>query len=221
MSQSNDPQQDRQSISSSPRELTPAGSCSSEEVWNEVASGALPESEAMALLSHAAICKHCSNLLRAATLRYAEGGTAEEDAFLDQLSTSTSEGQMGLASRLLAETSSAHAQRRNVLESLRWPRVWLWPTVGLATGVILLLAFLGYRLFRPASDETLLARAYDKHRLSELRIPGSLAVALVSPTRGKPPGDTSFLGPPLPILSHRRVRRQHFQRYTDPRSMTA
>jgi len=215
MSQSSEPGQDRREISSSPRQLTTAGSCHPVDVWNEVASGALPESEAMALLSHSATCKHCSNLLRAATQRFAEESTAEEDAFLGRLSTSTSEGQKRLASRLLTETSSAHAPRRNFGESLKRPRVWLWAAVGLATAGILLLAFFGYKTLRPISDSTLLARAYDKHRLSELRIPGSLAVGLVSPTRGKTPGDISS----TELLKVKLRAQQAFEKYPNDASL--
>ncbi|MDP9049847.1 MAG: CHAT domain-containing protein [Acidobacteriota bacterium] len=70
-----------------------------------------------------------------------------------------------------------------------WRKGWFWPALGLAAAAICGFAYLGFSRLQPLSDERLLAQAYTKHRPSELRIPGALAVALESPTRAAGAGD--------------------------------
>lgn len=61
---------------------------------------------------------------------------------------------------------------------------FFWPAVSFSALAAALAAFVVLPLVRPAPDRKLLAVAYDKDRLSELRVPGEDAGALASPTRG-------------------------------------
>jgi CHAT domain-containing protein len=133
----------------------------------------------MPYLRHAASCHSCSDLL-AETLDADEtDATPEEEAFLQQLTTSSSTGQHRLAAMMFAAT-------RPVVAPVKTPRKFLsWPVMTLAAAAALLVAgFVAVPMFRQGSDDHLIAKAYDHNRLSELRIPGSSAVELASPTRG-------------------------------------
>jgi CHAT domain-containing protein len=166
-----------------------AETCLPLEAWLRVAAGTLPEVEAMACLRHAGACSRCSALLHEASSLLAEDTTLEEEESLDRLTTSTRDGQMRLAERLsyrLSISPKADAQK-----AAKRSKLLFWPIRALAAAAGLLVAFFVYRSLRPVPNTTLLARAYDKHRLSDLRIPGSLAVALASPTRGRMPSDVS------------------------------
>ena len=49
--------------------------------------------------------------------------------------------------------------KTNLLKSPERSKISFWQTFGIAAAATLLLAFVGYRMLRPASDTTLLARA--------------------------------------------------------------
>lgn len=151
--------------------------CFSAAVWDDVCTGAVPEEAAMDYLRHAEKCSRCSALLRESTI-YAGAETEEEEAFLNGLATHSAEGQMRVASLLAARTKSGPKTQFASIRSTK--KRFFWPAFGLTAAALLVVSII---IFRPASDAKLLATAYDRQRLSELRIPGGEAVALSSPTR--------------------------------------
>jgi CHAT domain-containing protein len=143
----------------------------------------------MAYLRHAGDCSLCSLSLREAAAVFAEESSPEEEAELDRLATSSATGQMRLAERLHDERPAA--RKVVVPKPARRFQLLFWPVGALAVAAALLVVFFVRSELRANSDAALLAKAYDKHRLTELRIPGGLAVALASPTRGRTPGDVA------------------------------
>ena len=150
--------------------------CPPASVWPQVASGTISEEAAMAYLSHAAGCPGCSDLLANALPPDLSDATAEEEAILQRLKTNTPSGRQRLAA-VMAEGAQAGRKPRTTAKLLSWPILSVAAAIALA-------AYIAIPYLRPPSDEQLLAKAYDHNRLSELRIPGSAAVHLASPTRG-------------------------------------
>jgi CHAT domain-containing protein len=185
----------------SPASASPG--CPPVEAWEGLCAGTLPEDVAIAHLRHAATCSDCSDRLAVAThdAPGADLATPEDEAFLASLSTATPEGRQRLAARLALEVdrqspaafvlpTAPHppaAQKLALVPARPLPRRLLWTAALAAT--LALVGFVTYRAFAPPSDAKLLALAYDAHRTSELRLPGSHAVALASPTRGAASAD--------------------------------
>jgi tetratricopeptide (TPR) repeat protein len=164
---------------SSPKGLGPQ--CPNEEAWLELAAGLHSGSDLNRLLSHAAQCGPCSELLRDALASLTDN-TIDPQA--SQLSSATPAWQAELGTRLAAENpvrkqTAKPSRRFRLLPSTGWLR----PASALAAVLLLAIAVGAWYHFHP-SIEGQLARAYDARRLTELRIPGADAVAIYSPTRG-------------------------------------
>jgi CHAT domain-containing protein/cytochrome c-type biogenesis protein CcmH/NrfG len=162
--------------------------CQPRAVWFDLCAGRHTGLDSLALLNHAAGCRNCGATLREVSNLLAEEPTEEEEAQLIALKTSSSAGQRRLAETLRRKTE---ADRRSTESGKpKWFQGW-WPAIAAVAAVaVVAVSLLAFRQLSP-SDTRLLAEAYNKHRVSELRIPGSLPVALASPTRGNAPADVS------------------------------
>lgn len=156
-----------------------SSACPPPTVWKDVAASAISEDAAMPYLRHAASCHSCSDLLAETLNPDVMEATPEEEAFLQQLTSSSESGQRRLAAMMFATA-------KPVVTPVKVSRMLLsWPVMTLAAAAALVVAgFLAVPMLRQGSDDHLIAQAYDHNRLSELRIPGSRAVELASPTRG-------------------------------------
>ena len=160
--------------------------CPAREVWLECATG-LRAGDVDTLLSHASTCAACAGELKEAMILMDETGAevAEQD-----LASATPAWQREMG-RKLAELS---AQAGIPEQSPRTGKVIAWkPTRvqgtrlwgGLAAGLALAMVMItGLWVRSSHSDARLLAIAYDRQRLTELRIPGGHDVPLAPFTRG-------------------------------------
>ena len=171
---------------------TPLEACPPSSAWLALAAGINPD---QSLLPHAACCSDCADLLyEALHLMQDQIDLPErETEQIEGLASATPAWQQSMAARMKAAAAQPGVSTPSVppFETAHTPskitpirrRVPVWLALAAA---ILLAAVLGgtalYRSLHP-SDSRLLALAYDKNRLSELRIPGARAVDLYSPTR--------------------------------------
>jgi CHAT domain-containing protein/tetratricopeptide (TPR) repeat protein len=170
--------------------------CLPQHSWLQVVAGAFPGNVTLAYLNHAGQCPRCSVFLRTAILLLEDNANPEEETFIDALPSSSPAVQRHTARELAGKytipPASAKSSRSKQTVWLRYVsshRSWRF-AAGLAALVPVAL-FLGYRLLRPVSETTLLSQAYDRHRPSEMRIPGASAVPLASPTRGNNTGEST------------------------------
>ena len=136
----------------------------------------------MDYLRHASACRACSLMLAEALALGTAEPSSEEEAMLASLETSSEAGRQRLVARM-----QQGAQPQPVrTAAIAFPRKrYLWPVLTFfAAAAIAAIAFVLIPHFRQPSDAQLIAEAYDRHRPTELRIPGANAVPLYSPTRG-------------------------------------
>ena len=160
----------------------PQGACQPLRVWLEVCGGTMDKDAAMAHLGHAAKCRDCSKLLAQANAYVGHELTPDEEVVLATLGTSSPTGQVRLVTRMQKE---AARERKDtpIVGRPRWTISFPFFAWG---GAAICLAALAILLFvRRPSDSTLLARAYDQHRPSALRLPGTEPGPIASPTRGE------------------------------------
>ena len=149
----------------------PGAECPDLESYTELAAGAVAPEQAEKLLSHAADCSACGDVL-AWSLSAMEGDpSAEETAAIAELAASRPEWQKKLARELAA---SPIRQRMIFLRSG-------WFRAGAAIAAVLLLAA-GVVLWQRKSNmpANQLAMAYEQSRIMELRVPGAGFAALSS-----------------------------------------
>jgi hypothetical protein len=159
--------------------------CYPAAVWGQVCAADPAEDVFMDHLRHASTCRACSQLLAEALALGPGEATADEEATLSGLPTGSAAGRQRLAQRM-QEAARPGAVARPSSAVLPFPkRRLLWPVVSLSVAAaVVVAAFLLAPRLRKPSDASLIATAYDRHRPSELRIPGSSSVPLESPTRG-------------------------------------
>jgi tetratricopeptide (TPR) repeat protein len=117
-----------------------------------------------ALLAHGAVCHTCAERLRILSA----DPSPEETAELGKLACASREGQRGLASQL------AHTPHRALHDPVRnrLPRLYLWAGAGLAAS-LLIVAVMSVWWHRANTPERLLAEAYTRARIFDLRMPGA------------------------------------------------
>jgi CHAT domain-containing protein len=151
--------------------------CPEAESYMELATGAVAGDEAEKLLTHAAGCAACSDLL-AWNLSALEGDpSAEETAAIAELAAVRTEWQQKMA-RELAATS---AQRRPV-----YLHPGRWRAVAAIAALLLLVAGLFVWQRQTNTPDHQLAMAYEQSRSLELRVPeaGYAALSSGGHTRG-------------------------------------
>lgn len=157
--------------------------CPESSLWASICTGRIPETDAEPLLVHAAACARCGPLLKEAVAIFATDANPEEIETLNLLASSREGWQRRVGAELSA--ASQAAQPKTMPPRTRPPnrlRLGLWPASVAAALAIVAVAVWIYR--ENHSIDRLLARAYDQRRLTELRIPNGLPVAMYSPVRG-------------------------------------
>lgn len=153
--------------------------CWSHEQCIEACAGLLTEGDAFRLMEHSAGCASCSALLRQAKDLFANETTTGEETLLATLPSSSSSGFARTAKRLAGLQKRPRASRTSLWSFGRW----MLPAASFATVCAVALLWLGFTHYRAASDDRLLAEAYDAARPYELRIQGSSVGDVASPTR--------------------------------------
>ncbi len=152
-----------------------AGSaCPAEERLRELAGGTLTSAEAEALLEHAATCRHCGAVLRAAAESFQDEMSSEEKQVIAAMSSGQPGWQRQLAARLSA-TSAAGEPPASAMPRARSARLG-WVLAAAAVLVATLGVGVAWRMTRergPDDVSQLLARAYTERRPMELRIAGA------------------------------------------------
>jgi CHAT domain-containing protein len=155
-------------------------SCPEPSAWASFSTGQIAETnDAESLLAHVAGCSRCGLLLKEALAVFAKDPSPEETEFLGRLASSRQDWQGRVAGELSAASRTAQPKGAPSRNRFRW---LLWPA-----GVAAVLAFGAVALWLYRADHSidrLLARAYDQRRLTELRIPNGMPVAMYSPVRG-------------------------------------
>ena len=152
--------------------------CWSEEQCGEACAGVMLEHHAFRLMEHSAGCATCSARLRQARYLFSDEATTEEESLLAALPSSSSVASARSADRL-AGSQKLPPKSRTLWSFDRW----MLPAVSFATACVAAMLWLGFTQYRTASDDRLLAEAYDAARPYELRIQGSSAGEVASPTR--------------------------------------
>ena len=149
-------------------------SCPDERIWFAVAAGALSPDESMGHIQHAATCDACGQKLRTATRIFEEELTQAEEETLDSLPSSHFKQQRELANKF-AQSSDDVSTSYLKLGRLRTKLSWLSLryVISLATLLIAILGWFGYKQITSSNPYRLLAEAYREQRLIDLRLPGA------------------------------------------------
>jgi CHAT domain-containing protein len=154
-------------------------SCPEPSVWASFCAGQNTETNTESLLAHAAECLKCGLLLKDAVAVFAKDPNPEERELLGRLASSQEDWQRRVGGELSAVSRAAQPKATPPRNRVR---LVLWPAL---VAVILAVGAVALWLYREShSIDRLLARAYDQRRLTELRIPNGMPVALYSPVRG-------------------------------------
>ncbi|MFZ0691580.1 MAG: CHAT domain-containing protein [Acidobacteriaceae bacterium] len=162
------------------RNIPPFRSCPEPSVWASFSTGQIAATkDAESLLAHAAECLPCGLLLKEALAVFAKDPDPEEKEFLGRLASSQEDWQRRVGGELAVVARSSQAKTASPRNRIRW---LLWAA---SVAAVLAVGAVGLWLYRANhSVDRLLARAYDQRRLTELRIPEGMPVALYSPVRG-------------------------------------
>lgn len=153
------------------RDAAPAP-CPRPEEWilllGEGAGEGEPE-KVRVLLSHAADCRNCADRLRVLSAHL----SPEESTLLARLDCSSVEGQRELAAKLAATPRLQRAQPITGQTALRRAnRNYLWAGAALAASLLIVVGLSAW--WRTAANpERLIAAAYTRDRIFDLRIPGA------------------------------------------------
>jgi CHAT domain-containing protein len=155
-------------------------SCPEPSVWASFCTGQMAETnDAESLLAHAAECLRCGLLLKEALAVFAQDPDPEEREILARLASSQEDWQRRVGGELFAVSRTAQGKTAPPRSRIR---LVLWPV---SVAAVLAVGAVALWLYRANhSVDRLLARAYDQRRLTELRIPYGMPVALYSPVRG-------------------------------------
>jgi tetratricopeptide (TPR) repeat protein len=146
------------------------GRCPQPAAWSLLLSGEAQPFESDELLTHAADCTACANLLRGLTADSSD----TEISTIASFSSSTGVRQRELAVRLAGTRHRpAHESGKKGSSLYVWGGLALAATLLLAVGGVLAWRFMN-------SPERLLAKAYSQSRIYEFRVPGA-AFASITP----------------------------------------
>lgn len=150
--------------------------------WLKVVAGLLPEAKTRELMKHAAQCGHCGPLLKNGAEAFVDEATPREEAWLASLRSARPEWRKRMAETLRSNAGardSAGAKnggREETKGTSWWQAHFSWPRPAFAlagVAVAVTVGWLGARMLRPPSAESLLAQAYTEQRTIEIRIPGA------------------------------------------------
>lgn len=153
----------------------PSSNCPSEDDLRNLAAGLYPDPKAAQLKAHAATCGHCGPLLQEYIEDFSDDSSPEEQAFLNQLRTSSPEFREQAARKMLEREvfkknpvtpEPAPATNRRRFFSWKWIMVPALPAVALiAVGIWYL------QRDTPEKVAKLEARAFTEQRTTEMRVP--------------------------------------------------
>lgn len=159
----------------------PAGpaDCLSAEAWEEVVAGVWAPREAEAWLAHAVGCQSCEARLRRAVDALGDLGPDDATAELDRLPSSHPYGRRRIVQQLL---ELQQARRKPAPGARRWR---LAAASALAAGTVVVVGLLTLpRWGRAYLAQSLVQRAYAKHRVLPLRLAGASYAPLFAARRG-------------------------------------
>lgn len=140
-------------------------SCPDEDRLRLLLAGQIEAGDADKLLTHAAECDWCGTVLREAAQDLTDPPTGEEEELVGKSRLADPVRRRELAELI---TRPKRPDPKPWLPILRW-----WPAAGLAAAM--LVGGVSYEQWArgPARTERLLAQAYSKDRLMEMRVPGA------------------------------------------------
>jgi tetratricopeptide (TPR) repeat protein len=140
------------------------GDCPEPGDWVWLAIGEASQNEIVQLMAHAAGCPHCAARMRRGLNLLSENASLEEDAAVAALLSTPGTRWRSLAAQLAATPHHGTHGRR--------ARIYLWAGAALAAS-LLLVGGLSFWQHATHSPERLMAEAYTRSRIFELRIPGA------------------------------------------------
>lgn len=145
----------------------PTSECLSEDEVRNLAAGLCAEPIAQKLKLHASTCDHCGPLLREYTEDLSDNFTPEEQAILNQLSSTSPTWHRQTAKEMLKQATPSPP-------APRWTFLWRWALIPAATAACAIIVFSIWYTQRdtPEKVEKLLAQAYPEQRMTEMRWPG-------------------------------------------------
>jgi CHAT domain-containing protein/tetratricopeptide (TPR) repeat protein len=186
---------------------TALGGCPEETLWYAVVAGTAREDEARSMLQHASQCASCASRLQDAVCDLQDDLSPHEESAIGQLSVSRAAWPREFARRLqLESTLSARPSKRP------W---WNWKllTAVAAACVVLAITWAAYSILASRAQrqkhemaaqrqseigrvDAMLALAYQTHRNTEFRLPGT-EPAPMAPVERNASGQLSNLPPDL------------------------
>lgn len=149
---------------SSPHAGAGLGACPEPGEWIRLAGGEARPAQVDALLAHAGNCGECASRLRRSLHLFSEQVSPEEAEAAGNLASASEDWHHSLAARL-ARTPHKNAAANSA-------RIYLWAGAGLAAALLLTATLtLGWR--EAHTPERLLAEAYTRSRVFDLRMPGA------------------------------------------------
>jgi tetratricopeptide (TPR) repeat protein len=150
--------------------------CSSEDDLRNLAAGLHPDPKAAELKAHASTCGRCGPLLQEYIEDFSDKSSPEEQAFLDQLRTSSPEFREQKAREMLKQEASPNNRVIPGSVPTDWRRLfsWKWMMVPALPAVALLAVGIWYlQRDTPEKVAKLLAQAQTEQRTTEMRWPGA------------------------------------------------
>jgi CHAT domain-containing protein len=190
--------------------------CPQDEIWLEFAAGLRP-SESSTLLAHAASCRLCANALKEALdliiFDQVDISSSPEELIPD-LASSDPAWQRQVAAKMMAadpvltEGASTPLRTSFMAKKTAHPPSWLTWSVAAVLFVGVVATFTIFWRSTHPSEAKLLALAYNKQRITALRIPGGQPVEMASTTRSGE-GATEGLTEPSELLELRLRAQRH------------
>jgi tetratricopeptide (TPR) repeat protein len=171
----------------------PTSDCPSENDVRNLAAGLCPEPLAQKLRAHIATCNQCGPLLQEYIENFSNDFSSEEQALLNQLSSSSPEWQKQTAREMLKQAAAGSSttvdkavsaisdqhvsapgpSAKSLAKAGRRLLLWKWIMAPVAAAACAILAFSIWYTQRdtPEKVEQQLAQAYTENRALEMRIP--------------------------------------------------
>ncbi len=142
----------------------PESACPEPGAWLRLASGEISATENEALLSHAAVCAACLVRMRQGYGVLSRDASPEESAELRQFASASPHWRRRFGVEL---ANTPHIARHKGV-----PRLFLWAGASAAVACTLVFGFISWQRYENAPAR-LLAEAYARSRVFDLRIPGA------------------------------------------------
>jgi tetratricopeptide (TPR) repeat protein len=155
----------------------PSSNCPSEDDLRNLAAGLCAEPIANKLKAHAATCHRCGPLLQEYIEDFSDESSPEEQAFLDQLRTSSPEFRQQKAREMLQrEMLKKNPVTPEPAPATDWRSFFSWKWIMIPAAAVIALAAITFPVYlawrdTPEKTEALLAHAQEEHRTIEMRWP--------------------------------------------------